>query len=56
MTAEEEVSAGVFLNSFIPRTLDEVVDIERDMLRAGQGDTDDVRGCSGSRLADRSAK
>ena len=32
----------MFKNSYIPRTLDEVIDIERDINRAKLGDTDEV--------------
>jgi len=38
----EQVDEEVFKNSFIPRTLDEVIDIERDMTKAGKGQSDGI--------------
>lgn len=40
--AESEVAEQVFMQAFIPRTLTEVEDYERDAFRVAGGDTDDV--------------
>ena len=42
VTAQEKIDAAVFKNSFIPRTLDEVVHFERDIMKAQEGETDHV--------------
>jgi len=42
LSATEQVDAEVFKHSFIPRTLDEVIDVERDLERASKGQTDGI--------------
>lgn len=39
---KEEIDEKVFLESYIPRTLDQVIDIERDLDRVTTGDVDDL--------------
>jgi RIO kinase 1 len=41
-TADEQVDDAVWKQVFIPRTLDEIPDIERDLVRAADGDTDGI--------------
>lgn len=38
-----EMEARVFQQAYIPRTLDQVVDLERDVQRAQRGEKQDVR-------------
>lgn len=42
ITQQEKIDEEVFKNSFIPRTLDDVIDFERDYLKAQKGDTQEV--------------
>eukprot|EP01127_Copromyxa_protea_P017830 TRINITY_DN5497_c0_g1_i2.p1 TRINITY_DN5497_c0_g1~~TRINITY_DN5497_c0_g1_i2.p1 ORF type:complete len:513 (-),score=134.46 TRINITY_DN5497_c0_g1_i2:12-1454(-) len=39
---QEKVTEAVFMQSFIPRTLDEVIDYRRDINKIGTGDDDDL--------------
>ena len=42
----EEIDEKVFLEAYIPRTLNEVVDIERDIDKLASGDTEDLLYCN----------
>ncbi|XP_064624994.1 serine/threonine-protein kinase RIO1-like [Lineus longissimus] len=42
ITEQEKIDEEVFKHSFIPRTLDDVVDIERDLKRAQKGQMGDI--------------
>src|SRR5688572_15959461 len=42
MTEREKVDQEVWKNAFIPRSLNEVIDIERDINKAMKGNTDGV--------------
>jgi len=42
LTAEQQIDNEVFKQAFIPRTLDSVIDYEKDINRANKGDTTDV--------------
>ncbi|KAJ8305298.1 hypothetical protein KUTeg_015843 [Tegillarca granosa] len=43
ITQQEKIDEEVFKNSFIPRTLDDVIDFERDYIKAQKGDTQEER-------------
>ena len=45
LRAEQEVEDKVFQKVYIPRTLDDVVHLERDLRLAAQGKADQVRAC-----------
>lgn len=42
MNAQEKIDEEVFLKTFIPKRLDEVVHVERDIAKAKMGDADDL--------------
>lgn len=43
VTEQDKVDEGVFRNAYIPRTLDEVLNYEKDYDKARQGDVQQVR-------------
>lgn len=45
MTPEQEIDEAVFMKSFIPRKLDDVLDAARDIDLLAQGNQDEVRHC-----------
>lgn len=42
LTAQEKIDEEVFKNSYIPRTLDQVINFERDFIHAQDGETDEL--------------
>jgi hypothetical protein len=42
LSQEEQVEEDIFVNAFIPRTLEEVIDAEKDIEKLSKGNTEGV--------------